>query len=65
MDLTKIQLSIEEDMVRQRSRGLRAVQTVMWTLAPNGCNLGGKSMPGPVGYLLSCAIVVIVRSLIN
>ena len=48
ISLSKIQQSIEDDIVRQRSRGLRAVQTVMWTLAPNGCNLGGKSMPGKV-----------------
>lgn len=46
--LLEIQRNIEDDMVRQRNRGLRAVQTVMWTLAPNGCNLGGKSLPGPV-----------------
>ena len=46
--LNEIQRNIEDDMVRQRNRGLRAVQTVMWTLAPNGCNLGGKSLPGPV-----------------
>lgn len=47
-NIRKIQESIEDDMVRQRSRGAHAVQRVMWTLAPNGLNLGGKSLPGPI-----------------
>ena len=47
-NVRKIQESIEDDMVRQRSRGAHAVQRVMWTLAPNGFNLGGKSLPGPI-----------------
>lgn len=48
VNLHKIQLDIEDDIRRQKIRTQRDTQRLAWTMAPNGCNLGGKSKRGPL-----------------